>query len=414
MNQWIRYLRGYLHIRISGDFTERFLNSCKYKNIYLWDLTTFKNAFEFKVSIKDYYKLKSLFRKTKTHVKILQKKGLPFLISRYRSKKLFLPGFFICIFLIYFLSSFLWKIEFTGNHLYTDEILLKTLEESGIKTGIPLSKLDCTTINSQLRDSFEDITWVSASRHGSKLFIQIKENNGIFSDSVTYTNENPVDIIATEDCIITNITVRKGIACVKEGDSVKKGDVLISGQIPIYNDTREIIQYKYCFADADITGRTSVFYQDKCENIFKTKIKEPISKKQYYIKVFQKRFCLGNIKNNYVNEEYESAEHKICNIRIGIRSTTPYKVIQEKYTQKEVLKLLNSNFDFYYKELEKKGVVILKNDVKIYRDNGKFYAKGNLYIEKETGDRQAAVPYQINTINKQSGDTINGNDGNNN
>ncbi|MFQ9493244.1 MAG: sporulation protein YqfD [Dorea longicatena] len=36
--QFIWYLKGYVRIRVSGYSPERFLNACRYKNIYIWDL----------------------------------------------------------------------------------------------------------------------------------------------------------------------------------------------------------------------------------------------------------------------------------------------------------------------------------------------------------------------------------------
>ena len=42
---------------------------------------------------------------------------------------------------------------------------------------------------------------------------------------------------------------------------MKQGDLLVSGQIPIYNDAKEITSYQYCISDADIYGKTTVQYE---------------------------------------------------------------------------------------------------------------------------------------------------------
>lgn len=37
---------------------------------------------------------------------------------------------------------------------------------------------------------------------------------------------------------------RRGTPLVKKGDQVEKGDLLVSGLLPIYNDSQEIIGYE--------------------------------------------------------------------------------------------------------------------------------------------------------------------------
>ncbi len=71
-----------------------------------------------------------------------------------------------------------------------------------------------------------------------RLVIQIKENEDGLADNsiISRINDQSTDIIADIDCTITNITTRTGIAQVKKGVQVKKGDLLVSGQIPICND----------------------------------------------------------------------------------------------------------------------------------------------------------------------------------
>lgn len=46
------------------------------------------------------------------------------------------------------------------------------------------------------------------------------------------------------------------------GDRVKKGDLLVSSEIPILNDEKEITGYEYCAADADILIKSVYEYRD--------------------------------------------------------------------------------------------------------------------------------------------------------
>ena len=44
--QLIWYLKGYVRIRVTGYSPERFLNACRYKNIYIWDLKRVCGSYE--------------------------------------------------------------------------------------------------------------------------------------------------------------------------------------------------------------------------------------------------------------------------------------------------------------------------------------------------------------------------------
>lgn len=74
----IRYVRGYLQIRVSGSSVERFLNACSHRGIYLWGLRPVGQAYEMNITIKGFRQLKPVLRKTGTRVVIIKRTGLPF------------------------------------------------------------------------------------------------------------------------------------------------------------------------------------------------------------------------------------------------------------------------------------------------------------------------------------------------
>lgn len=79
--QFIWYLKGYVRIRVSGYSPERFLNACRYKNIYIWDLKRVCGAYEMNLSVSGFRRLKEIIRKTGTKVCIIRRSGLPFLFT---------------------------------------------------------------------------------------------------------------------------------------------------------------------------------------------------------------------------------------------------------------------------------------------------------------------------------------------
>ena len=329
-------------------------------------------------------------------------------MQKYRKRKFLFAGFIFCILFIFYLSTFIWKVEIIGNQTCTTELILDYLDTIDVKAGMKRKEVRCQNIVSELRKEFDDIIWVSASLEGSNLYIQIKENIDSITPRENEANSvSPYDIVANTDCTITKIIVRNGLANIKEGEQVQKGTVLISGNIPVINDAKEIVHYQSVISDADIYGKTNIFYETKRELTYFQKQMESIQKKEYYIQIGNFRFGIGGINNNYNNFTEYSNQWKIAGIHMGFRIATPYSTIQKYYSANEIQKILSSDFNYYCKELEKKGVVILENNVKIYTWSDTAIAKGDLTVEMPVGQLKKSEIIEI-------GEPVNGNDGNNN
>ena len=53
------------------------------------------------------------------------------------------------------------------------------------------------------------------------------------------------------------------------GDQVKKGDILVSGRIEVCNDAKEVVEYQYEQADADIRADTQTDMRMKSAHTMK-------------------------------------------------------------------------------------------------------------------------------------------------
>ena len=404
----IRYFKGYLRIRISGSAVERFLNTCSYKKIYLWDITSNQTFYEVNILLRDFKNLKPVIRKTRTKICIVNRSGFPFFIQKYHKRKFLFTGFIFCVLLISYFSTFIWNITITGNQTCTTESILDYLKTMDVEQGMKRKDISCSNVATELRKHFDDIIWVSASLEGSKLYIEIKEN----IDSITEAendiqHSSPYDIISNTNCTITKIIVRNGIANIKEGERVQKGDIIISGNIPVLNDTKEIVNYRSVVADADIYGKTNVYYENTSNLNYQQKQMESTYKKEYYIQIGNYRFGIGGIENKYENFTEYSNQLRIGGIYLGFRMVIPYSTIQKQYSVNEIQEILSSDFNYYCKELEKKGVVILENNVKIYTWSDTAKAKGHITVEMPVGQLKKSEIIEI-------GEPVNGNDGNNN
>ena len=388
----LRYMKGYVRIRITGYSPERFLNLCKYKNIPVWGLLPGRNFYDMNITIAGMKKLKPILRKTGTNLRIKEKIGLPFFLFRHRKRKIFFAGAVGCILLIYILSLFIWNIEISGNHVRTDETILAFLRKQDVHCGMPASSVDCAGIARMIRKEYDDVIWVSASLKGSKIKIEIKENSDSREIEEEKTTEEGTDLIAEKDGVIKEIVTRSGVPMVHAGDKVKAGDILVSGRVEIKNDSQEVIGYQYQNADADIRMETKEVYEETLDLSYTVKKYEKHKKCQVFLRFSDKEYTLGQKVDAGERKEVFSFEvlpqfskSFPFPFSFGIREEKQYLEVKETYTKKECQEILSREFERFCKDLRKKGVQILENDVKIYKDTQSAKAKGTLILLESCG-----------------------------
>ena len=269
----LKYLQGYVRIRVEGYSPERLMNLCNGNHILLWGIESDRFVYEMYVSIRDYHKLRPFVRKTGTKIILLEKHGLPFFLHKFRKRKMFFLGMLLCVTSIYLLSLFVWNIHFEGNISQSNGELLAYLDEIGVSHGIRKSEIVCENIETKLRSRYPNILWVSAEMRGTRIIIQIKENTDedIISN-IEVKNEEPVSIVTEKAGTVESMIVRQGTPIVAVGDEVEAGQTLVEGYYPIKNDAAEIIRYEGVPADADIYLISTEKYQDSFSVKYKEKI----------------------------------------------------------------------------------------------------------------------------------------------
>ena len=118
-------------------------------------------------------------------------------------------------------------------------------------------KINCSEVAAAVRKNFPEITWVSARIEGTRLILNIQE--GIIQKEIN-SNTSPCNLLADKDGVITDMIVRRGIPVKKPGDSCKKGELLVSGELHIMNDSQEVLRKEYVHADADIFISRQISY----------------------------------------------------------------------------------------------------------------------------------------------------------
>ena len=89
-NNYIRYIKGCLIIRLGGDYLERFFNMCRLHDIDLWNIKKENETCMCEVYAADFKRLVPFLRKTGTRARVVKKSGLPFYFPFLKKRIIFL------------------------------------------------------------------------------------------------------------------------------------------------------------------------------------------------------------------------------------------------------------------------------------------------------------------------------------
>lgn len=230
------YFRGYVIIKITGEYTERLLNQAALKGIYLWDIKRLDGkTLTAGANARDFFRLSRLTRKTHCRIFILHRMGIFFMLNRLRRRKVLLAGAVLFIASIYFLSSFIWSIDVIAQDPEIKKAVESDLRRWGLKEGVFKYNLDKKYYMNKILQQHKEIAWGEIRIKGSRLVVELVKKKM----PPELEENSPCDIIASKDGIIEEIIPLKGEALVKPGDTVSAGDILITGRVLIKSARKE-------------------------------------------------------------------------------------------------------------------------------------------------------------------------------
>lgn len=390
--EWIiKYIKGWIIICVEGNNLERFINICNHNSINMMDVTYVGTRLRLKINVKDFKKLKNIGKKTKVHIRIEERYGLPFFLFRNRRRKMFFVGIITSLILVYIMSLYIWQISFVGNYSHTNNELLLFLSDLGIENGIKKDDCDADKIEKAIRNEFNDIKWASIEIVGTRMIVHVKENNNNFVEN---NNEN-YDIVANKDAKILSIVTGKGTPLVKTNVNVKKGDILIGGYYEIYSDFGELIETRKIQADGIIIGETKYVINKTINRKYKNKVYTGEISKKYMLSVMDKNIEFDWFYKEYdvyditeKNNQFVVAENFFLPIYLKEFETKEYKYEEKYYSDEKAYEIGQTYLDDFLQNLIEKGIQITQNNVTIEVDENNVIITGEIICYEYIGEKR--------------------------
>ena len=369
MRWMLRYMRGTVRIKIRGNAAERFLNLLKQNNIDFWDVEKLDEEVYATILVKSFKKLIPLRRKLRVRIKMLYKKGFPFLKHKYRKRIGLVLGLVLFLVIINSLSNFIYSIEINGGSEETRAKVGRNLEEMGVKRGLSFKDKDFFVLSQQLVLNTNELSWASINKVGAKIFVNINERT---IPQAVEDKKTPYNIIAAKDGKIKAIEALTGQRVVVIGEYVFKGDLLISAFV---ETKKEGLTQRIEHATGRVVAETETditFFVPKNKTV-KVQNSEPILKR--YIGFDFLKIPL-NFKKPDGMADKESYDKNLDLLYIEL----PVKIYTDKYTP-----YVESDFSFSKEDAEQNLEIQLKNHL-----STAFLGSNVINVEKiftEDGDR---------------------------
>lgn len=362
INKIESYISGYLRINIEGYYIERFINICRKENIPVWSIKKEQDVrLTFSIKIKDFKKVCKIAKNTKCKLKIKKKKGFPFLLNRYRKRKIFAIFLILVIILIGMSSNYVWNIEIVeenGNNL---ENIMQNLNQSGLVVGKRKSEINTKEVINKVRLERNDIAWMGIELKGTNAIVKIVKSK----EKPEIINENEYcSIVADKAGIITKISAQDGTANVKVGDTINEGETLINGWVE-----GKYTGIRYVHAKGEIQAKVWYTKHKFIEYNTTEKRETGNQEEKYAIKFNNFKINLGKRVSKF--EIYDTIEtenkFKIFSdfyLPISIVKTTNKEIenVQKKYNKEEAkilgIKELEQELN---NEIENKDNIVNKN-----------------------------------------------------
>lgn len=399
----IRYIYGNVNLRVTGR-PSVLISAMMRSGIEFWNLChPQRSEAYFTIYKADLKTVREMCGQANTELFIEEKKGA----SEYAKKYFARPGLAVgiiagCIAL--FVSTFfVWDIKVTGQEKLSSQQVVQMLDKAGFEVGAFIPSLNVKLLNTHLLIENKELAWISINIIGTIANVELRESTPVpevIDESI------PTNIIAAKTGQIIRMDIFQGKEQVRKGDTIKQGDVIISGlvQATVTSEWRKL----------RAMGRVMA------KTIRKVNVSIPLraEKKLHtgqdyntYSVIFLKNRINFNYNTGIHMTKYDKIEKierlvlfDLIELPIYISTTTyrPYETYSYVNTSNEAKAKACDIYETMIKN-EFRGIRILSRDTKSYIQNGVFYIESKLECLEDIAREIPITEEYINSVITQSG-----------
>jgi len=243
------FICGYEEIRCEAYCVTELLNFCMREQLTYRNFCTMPDgSVLLTVTAYSSKKIRKYAQSNGILIRSVGRGGLPFLLRAYRRRAGLFVGCMLVLFLFSMSGRYVWDVRISGNESMTREEVLAELEACGLGIGSYIPSVDTSVLENRVLLASDKISWIAVRMDGTVAVVQLLERVTSQTDS---DSSQPANLIAASDGYIESLEIFRGNCLVTVGQSVRKGDLLVSG---LYDSNT--VGYRYTRAAGQVLART--------------------------------------------------------------------------------------------------------------------------------------------------------------
>lgn len=376
-------MNNYYRISIKGKNVSHIFNRILSEKINIFDVLYKKESLKLNVSYEDFIKIKKL--NTIYKIEIIDIYGIKKYKGIFSFYKLFVIIFAIFLILIFTYSKMIFKVSIDCQNEDLKNIIKDELKKNNL-TIFSFQKdfNTLTKIKESIKNNNKDLVeWVEIEKDGVYYNISVMERKQEEKEA----DGTKHDIVAEKTGIIKDMYISSGEIRKNKGDYVSKGEIIVGANITKNEETKSVVDAKgKVFAE--------VWYRVKLNSNLKTKEKVITGgKTSIKVKILDKEITLLKYKNK--NIKHEKIKNLFTNniFKIYIEKQYIYKEVLKKYSESELLKMLeNKANEEITKSLGENEKILLQKTLKNSVSNGKMYVEVFFKVYEDIAEEKEYVP----------------------
>ena len=340
-----------IYLEVTNELN-RFIKKCIDNNISLYDISYCKDKMIVLIDVKDYLKIKKLNYYSK--IRVVKYDGILNIKKTLKDNSFYILIIILSFIWMNLLTNYIVDIEIVHSNSTIRRLLKEELDKNNIKKcSLAYSFEELENITKKiLADNKNSLEWISIKKDGMKYIIRAEERK----IKTEVADDKPRDIVASKDAYITKVISSKGNILVRQGEYVKKGTVLISGKITLYDNVVGTTS-----ATGSVYG--NVWYESKIEIPKELETEKMTGKKRFNLNIGNKIL----LKNKYrYFKQKNIKEIKIFGLKIKFYKEEEYEIIKQKTNDEYALNRLKEEFA---KKLNGKGTITYQKVLKKEENN---------------------------------------------
>lgn len=287
---WLDYLGGMVTVRIKGPYPEKIINLALSRGIYLMGVNRRGEGISFSLRTSGLEPLRSIVDQIEYDMEVESREGWPFFKRILRRRWALALGGVLFVVALYVLSSFVWYVGVSGTKHVAPQTIIKSASQYGLYNGVSKLELDKKSVEDGILKDNPRLSYVEVDIQGIRGTIKVVEK--ILPDDLVI--KGPAHVVARKGGIIEDFFVLTGVSQVEQGQTVGKGQILISGivQPPPEQTTPEPDEPQLVKAEGSVRAR--VWYDGYGEHALEQESLVPTSREKSSIGIHTPWGALGN------------------------------------------------------------------------------------------------------------------------